>query len=395
MEKRSGTVNVLGSVAYVSQVAWVMNASLKANIHFINQRPEHLYHQVIKSCALEADIDMLPAGDSTEIGERGINLSGGQKQRVSLARAVLSDADIYLLDDPLSAVDVHVGKHLFEQVIGTTGVLKEKTRVLVTHGVNWLPLCDRVLYIAPETETVGSRFELGTFRELLAANGPLARFMHAISSEPIEGESLEPNNLNSTSINARTSGSSRVSREVSIEPSSPRNRLASQSSVVSKTSAAPLNAEDERKLIQAELKRKEKEKLIQEEKVQQGAVNPSMYLWYIKNQGYILAGLWFGLFVILEGLQIYGSFWLTFWTEDPHLRASVSSQNKSNRTISNSSVNISQQASSIFSIQLFYMGIAWLILLIRAIFYIAHSIAFVFAQMKSARSIHFTLLGIH
>ena len=265
-----------GSVAYVPQVAWVMNASLKANIYFVNQRAEHLYRQVIKSCALEADIEMLPAGDSTEIGERGINLSGGQKQRVSLARAVLSNADIYLLDDPLSAVDVHVGKHLFEQVIGNTGVLKEKTRVLVTHGVNWLPFCDRVLYIAPETETVGSRFELGTFRELLAANGPFARFMQAISSEPIEGESLEPNNLNSTSSNAHTSG--KVSREVSIEPSSPRNRLASQASVVSKGSVAPLNSEDERKLIQAELKRKEKEKLIQEEKVQQGIIT---YLVYI------------------------------------------------------------------------------------------------------------------
>ena len=253
-------------MAYVPQVAWVMNASLKANIHFINQRAEQLYHQVIKSCALEADIDMLPAGDSTEIGERGINLSDGQKQRVSLARAVLSDADIYLLDDPLSAVDVHVGKHLFEQVIGDTGVLKKKTRVLVTHGVNWLPLCDRVLYIAPET--VGSRFELGTFSELLAANGPFARFMQAISSELIEGESLEPNNLNSTNINVRTSG--RVSREVSIEPSSPCNRLASQASVVSKGSAAPLNSEDERNLIRAELKRREQEKLIQEKKVQQG-----------------------------------------------------------------------------------------------------------------------------
>ena len=118
-----------------------------------------------------------------------------------------------------------------------------------------------------------------------------------------------------------------------------------------------------------------------------------MYLWYIKNQGYVLAGLWFGLYVILEGLQIYGSFWLTFWTEDPRLRASVSSQNESNQTTSNLLANVSQRTSSIFSIQLFYMGIAWLILLIRAVFYIAHSIAFVFAQMKSARSIHFSILG--
>ncbi len=79
---------------------------------------------MVKSCALEADMEMLPAGDFTEIGERGINLSGGQKQRVALARAVYSDADVYLLDDPLSAVDVHVGRHLFERVIGVNGALQ-------------------------------------------------------------------------------------------------------------------------------------------------------------------------------------------------------------------------------------------------------------------------------
>ncbi|OPL21778.1 multidrug 1-like resistance-associated protein, partial [Mytilus galloprovincialis] len=84
------------------------------------------YHQVIDACALQPDLDILPAGDSTEIGEKGINLSGGQKQRVSLARAVYHDTDIYLLDDPLSAVDSNVGKHIFDQVIGKDGLLKDK-----------------------------------------------------------------------------------------------------------------------------------------------------------------------------------------------------------------------------------------------------------------------------
>jgi len=84
------------------------------------------YHKIVEACALKSDFEMLPGGDQTEIGEKGINLSGGQKQRVSLARAVFSDADIYLLDDPLSAVDSHVGKHIFENVIGPHGVLKKK-----------------------------------------------------------------------------------------------------------------------------------------------------------------------------------------------------------------------------------------------------------------------------
>ena len=100
---------------------------------------------MLSACALSADLEMLPGGDQTEIGERGINLSGGQKLRVALARAVYSDANIYLLDDPLSAVDVHVAAHIFEHVLGPDGLLKEKTRLLVTHSIHILPACDRII----------------------------------------------------------------------------------------------------------------------------------------------------------------------------------------------------------------------------------------------------------
>lgn len=87
---------------------------------------------------------MLPAGDQTEIGEKGINLSGGQKQRVSIARAVYSGAEIFIFDDPLSAVDSHVGKHIFDNVMGETGMLKGKTRFLVTHAISFLPKVDEI-----------------------------------------------------------------------------------------------------------------------------------------------------------------------------------------------------------------------------------------------------------
>ena len=97
------------------------------------------------ACALDADMATLPAGDITEVGERGITLSGGQKQRVALARAVYLDADLYLFDDPLSAVDVHVGGHLFERVIGPNGMLRNKTRVLTTHNLTILPKCDYIV----------------------------------------------------------------------------------------------------------------------------------------------------------------------------------------------------------------------------------------------------------
>ena len=101
LEKTTGNINIGGSIAYVPQQAWIQNTTLRQNILFTSDYDERYYKKVLESCALEPDLKILSAGDMTEIGEKGINLSGGQKQRVSLARAVYSDADIYLLDDPL------------------------------------------------------------------------------------------------------------------------------------------------------------------------------------------------------------------------------------------------------------------------------------------------------
>jgi ATP-binding cassette, subfamily C (CFTR/MRP), member 1 len=95
------------------------------------------------ACQLERDLEILPAGDTTEIGEKGINLSGGQKARISLARAVYQDSDIILMDDPISALDANVRKKIFKYVF--QGVLKEKTRVLVTHAVDFVHLADRII----------------------------------------------------------------------------------------------------------------------------------------------------------------------------------------------------------------------------------------------------------
>lgn len=121
----SGHVARRGTVAFVPQQAWIQNMSLKNNVVFENHFSQSSYDSVLDACALRADLKMLTAGDETEIGENGINLSGGQKQRISLARAVYSDADVYLLDDPLSAVDAHVGKHLFEHVFSSrSGLLR-------------------------------------------------------------------------------------------------------------------------------------------------------------------------------------------------------------------------------------------------------------------------------
>jgi len=115
---------------------------------------------------------MLPAGDQTEIGEKGINLSGGQKQRVALARAVYNDSENYFLDDPLSAVDSHVGKHIFENVIGPNGLLKKKTRILVTHSITYLPEVDNIIVLNDGVIT-----ETGTYKQLLEKKGAFAEFL--------------------------------------------------------------------------------------------------------------------------------------------------------------------------------------------------------------------------
>lgn len=132
----------------------------------------------------------MAAGDLTEIGENGINLSGGQKQRVSLARAVYADSDIFLLDDPLSAVDAHVGKHIFDEVIGPKGMLKEKTRILVTHKISVLPQVDEIIVI-----NNGGITERGSYQELLAKKGDFAEFLIEHLTEAEESGEIDPNEV--------------------------------------------------------------------------------------------------------------------------------------------------------------------------------------------------------
>ncbi|KAG8328059.1 Canalicular multispecific organic anion transporter 1 [Homalodisca vitripennis] len=186
MDKVSGYVNTKGRIAYVPQQAWIQNTTVKENILFGSNYESKKYSHTVEACALRQDLDMLPGGDSTEIGEKGINLSGGQKQRVSLARAVYNDADIYLLDDPLSAVDAHVGKHIFESVIGPRGELRRKTRILVTHAVTFLNQVDFIVVLK-----AGEITEMGTFRELLAKKGEFSDFLvqHITDTDDPELES--------------------------------------------------------------------------------------------------------------------------------------------------------------------------------------------------------------
>jgi ATP-binding cassette subfamily C (CFTR/MRP) protein 4 len=166
VEPTKGFVDVEGAVSYAAQEAWIFSASVRQNILFGQEMDQDKYQKVIRVCALEDDLSLFPHGDQTLVGERGVMLSGGQKARISLARAVYRDADIYLLDDPLSAVDAHVAEHIFNECI--LNYLKSKSVVLVTHQIKYLSKVTDVYFIENGKLTAGET--LDKFKKLTHNN---------------------------------------------------------------------------------------------------------------------------------------------------------------------------------------------------------------------------------
>ncbi|XP_072935953.1 probable multidrug resistance-associated protein lethal(2)03659 isoform X1 [Epargyreus clarus] len=168
-----GAVHVGGTVSYASQEPWLFAGSVRQNILFGQAMDRPRYNAVVRRCALDRDFTLFPHGDKTVVGERGVSLSGGQRARISLARAVYKRADIYLLDDPLSAVDAHVGRHLFEACV--VGYLRNTTRVLVTHQLQFLRDVDQIIILKNGTIAAAGNFDTLSasgldFATLLARN---------------------------------------------------------------------------------------------------------------------------------------------------------------------------------------------------------------------------------
>ncbi|XP_008214580.1 probable multidrug resistance-associated protein lethal(2)03659 isoform X1 [Nasonia vitripennis] len=173
----SGTVQVNGQIAYASQEPWLFAGSVRQNILFGRKMDQHKYEHVVKVCQLKRDFRLLPYGDKTIVGERGISLSGGQRARINLARAVYSDAPIYAFDDPLSAVDAHVGKHMFDECIAK--YLKNKTRILVTHQLQYLRTVDRIIVLKD-----GEIKAEGSFDSLVARGVDFGRLLESQTDKP-------------------------------------------------------------------------------------------------------------------------------------------------------------------------------------------------------------------
>ncbi|XP_022166661.1 multidrug resistance-associated protein 4-like isoform X2 [Myzus persicae] len=180
-----GRISVSGVVSYATQEPWLFVGSVQKNILFGSPMDEHRYKKVIKVCALKSDFEQFPYGDKTIVGERGITLSGGQRARINLARAIYKQADIYLLDDPLSAVDTHVGSHLFEKCI--KDFLKEKTCILITHQLQYLTSVEKIVLM--ENASIKSE---STYEELQTSNLDFAKLLRS----SVETISVAQNTLN-------------------------------------------------------------------------------------------------------------------------------------------------------------------------------------------------------
>ncbi|XP_037884222.1 multidrug resistance-associated protein 1 isoform X15 [Glossina fuscipes] len=327
MDKISGIVNTVGSIAYVPQQAWIQNATFRENILFGKPYDRRRYNRVINACALKPDIDILSAGDLTEIGEKGINLSGGQKQRISLARAVYNNADIYLLDDPLSAVDSHVGKHIFEEVIGPGGILANKTRILVTHGITFLPQTDNIYVMK-----LGEISENGTYQDLLNKRGDFSDFLlQHIQEGNEEVENLDEiklhleGNLQSEELKDRFQKAITLARTESLSDAVSVHSLESTSTVRRRklereSSEISINSINSRTKLNIE----EQGKLIETEKSQTGGVEFAVYKHYIKSVGVFLSMATLLLNFIFQAFQIGSNLWLTRWSNDKRVEHDTS-----------------------------------------------------------------------
>ncbi|KAI1894334.1 hypothetical protein AGOR_G00114740 [Albula goreensis] len=305
-----GYINIKGSVAYVPQQAWIQNATLRDNILFGSALEEARYQEVLKACALEPDLNCCLEETKQKLG---INLSGGQKQRVSLARATYSSADIYLLDDPLSAVDSHVGKHLFNNVVGPNGLLKDKTRILVTHGVGFLPQVDEIVVLVD-----GQVSEVGSYEGLKASGGAFAEFLQTYAVEERDKTQVSQG-LDTEEVGTVHEGldpqadcpsedvvSATLKRENSIRRSQ-RNgsiRLRKNSSVKKPPPSKDLTSSNKG------------QRLIEKETMETGQVKFSVYLQYLRAMGWGYCIMVFVVYVLQNLTYIGQNLWLSDWTND-------------------------------------------------------------------------------
>ena len=309
MHKRldAGRVAVSGEVAYVPQTAWIPNDSLRNVVLFGKPYDEARYRRALRVCSLEKDLQMLDAGDLTEIGEKGTNLSGGQKQRLSIARAVYEDADIYLLDDPLSALDAEVGSKLFNECIKEA--LHGKTRVLVTHQLSVLPYVDRVVVMQQNEEGECAIVAQGSLDELLRQGYDLSKL---VKTEEVE---LNEDEKEIVMLSCRRESSVKdITMKQALPPSAPVSNSTSEANL----STLPDMTTPEITYTNEDGDAKLPVKLMTAETDSgRGAVKWEVYLKYLKAaKSPMLLGVILSSFLLSNACQILQQWIVGAWTSD-------------------------------------------------------------------------------
>eukprot|EP01031_Cornospumella_fuschlensis_P028107 gene28107-33939_t len=318
----SGSVYIEGDIAYCDQRPWILNDNVQNNILFGKEYNEAKFDEAIYASCLEDDITILPGGLQTQIGEKGINLSGGQKARVALARAVYRDADIYLLDDPLSAVDAHVAQFIFHECICTA--LRKKTRLLVTHHVHILPHVDKVVLLED-----GAVAFFGTYQELCERGVDVHKIAKKSASEDAEGDGKKKKKEGEKEVSDSDEDDKQEKTEAAApdEAKKAEDKPVETSDVAVTASATETSkknngdidyAELRLKSIQAAKWRKKDSRvttLITKEEKGEGQVNSSVYTYYIKAGG-VWIFLAFTLSILLnQAFTLLSSYWLQYWGE--------------------------------------------------------------------------------
>nr|AAZ20815.1 ATP-binding cassette, sub-family C, member 2 [Toxoplasma gondii] len=317
-------VSVVGRVAYVSQEPWIRNASLRANILFGSPFLPEWYNCVLDCCALRPDLALLPAGDETEIGERGVNLSGGQKQRVALARAVYAQADVYLLDDCFSAVDAHVAVHLFTNCV--RGLLRSRTVLLVTHKLGLaLPAADQILFLGNKKiffdgslETLQKLPEFQSFS--LQEEREEAARQRQVDEEQKDGDAVS----HTLSSRRRDQASLCLAPPGRDEKAAPRDARAAENSDEEAT-AMNSNERERNSAPGAAVQIEETAEpqsharrgaLIDEERLHHGSVGTAVYLEYLKGAGgFAVASVVVGCFAVSNAILVLANLWLSHWSD--------------------------------------------------------------------------------
>nr|AHK05652.1 ATP-binding cassette transporter sub-family C member 4 [Tigriopus japonicus] len=325
---KEGKINIRGRVSYAAQEPWVFSGSVRHNILFGENYDEKRYMKTLEVCALEHDLEQWEFGDKTLVGERGVALSGGQKARVSLARAIYRDADIYLLDDPLSAVDAHVGKYLFENCIQSH--LKSKLVILVTHQIQFLKDADMILVLKK-----GSIQGRGTYAELESLGTDFTEFI----SETKEDQENEEEEEDATLIDGEIP-SPKEHRSLSIRSCLQRRSRGYSlggDSIMSMISGVSEDILEYDQVMAEENNTEEKKKpKVEAESVVLGAVSLAAYWSYFRAGAGVLVlicvlSLNIGVQVIFTGADV----WLGIWTnqeEQEMQQSSISANNSTNTT---------------------------------------------------------------